>query len=91
MSPTLTAGIRVKHANQHRSYGVGVIVEVVLSALRPASKAYVSFDGEPTRRLIWLDDLEPLHQGASQRVAKAGVSRMVWPPERAGELAPVLA
>ncbi len=91
MSPTLSAGIRVKHANQHRSYGVGVIDEVVRSDLRPASKAFVLFDGEPTRRLVWLDDLEPLHKGSTAPVAKPGVSRMVWPPERAGELAPVVA
>jgi len=48
----------VWHSNPLISYGRGVVQEVVPSPVRPASKAYVLFDGEPARRLVWLDDLE---------------------------------
>lgn len=73
----LSAGVRVSHANACRSYGAGVITEIVASHVRPPSKARVHFDGEPCPRLVWLDDLTP-----------APVARVCYPPERAGE--PVL-
>lgn len=78
----LSAGVRVEHANACRSYGAGIITEIITSPVRPPSKARVHFDGERAPRLVWLDDLTPAPR-ASDPVPAA---RLVWPVERAGEL-----
>lgn len=49
----------VRHANKLKSYGRGVIDEIVPSPCRAPSKAYVRFESETARRLVWLDDLSP--------------------------------
>lgn len=70
----LTPGARVTHANVCHAYGPGELIEIVPSPVRPPCKAYVLFDGERARRLVWLGDLTP-----------AAMPRICYPPERAGE------
>jgi hypothetical protein len=59
VSTRLVRETRVVHCNEHRSYGRGIIVEIVRPLVREACKAYVRFDGEASNRLVWLDDLSP--------------------------------
>lgn len=87
MTPTLSPGVRVEHANPVHRYGAGIITEIVTSPVRPPSKARVHFDGERAPRLVWLDDLTATPRASDP----APAARLVWPLERAGELAPAVA
>lgn len=85
---TLAPGARVTHANVTRSYGHGVLTRIVPTlSSRPPSKGYVRFAGESADRLVWLDDLT----AAPRASDPAPAARLVWPLERAGDLAPVSA
>lgn len=83
MTPTLSPGVRVEHANPVHRYGAGIITEIVTSPVRPPSKARVHFDGERAPRLVWLDDLTP---EIAPMPGSPATLRIVYPAERAGEL-----
>lgn len=85
MTPNLSPGCRVTHGNVCRSYGAGIITEIITSPVRPPSKARVHFDGERAPRLVWLDDLSPERPPMPGSPATL---RIVYPLERAGELVP---
>jgi hypothetical protein len=61
-----TSGDRVEHAHRLRSYGAGVITEIL-----PASLAKVRFEGESAARLIWVDDLTLIEPAAPRVIWSA--------------------
>lgn len=86
---TLTAGVRVAHANALVSYGNGELAFIHPPALasRPPTFAQVQFDGDRTSRRVYLADLAPAPRASDPPPSP----RIVWPVERAGEPAPVCA
>lgn len=72
-----TSGDRVEHAHRLRSYGAGVITEILPFDRRPPALAKVRFDGETADRLIWVDDLTLIEP--APKVAP----KVIWSPERA--------
>lgn len=82
MTPTLSPGVRVEHANPVHRYGAGELLEIVPSSIRPPSKARVHFDGERCPRLVWLDDLTA---ALIPMPGSPATLRIIYPVERAGE------